>query len=201
MSVAQRQRLLDFAEREDLYLLEDNPYGFTAREHVPTLKALDRQRRVVHLGTFAKVCLPGPRVGYAVADQVVDAGGPNEHLLAADLATVKSMVTVNTSPIDQAVIAGMILDNGGRLEPIRREKAAFYQSNLDVLLSELDAAFPVGSGVTWNVPPGGFFVVVDVPIHADEEALRVSAEKYGVLWTPMSFFHRHDGDTGSCGCP
>lgn len=193
MSAAQRQRLLDLAEREDLYLLEDNPYGFTARKHVPTLKALDRQRRVIHLGTFAKVCLPGPRVGYAVADQVVDAGGPNEHLLAADLATVKSMVTVNTSPIDQAVIAGMILDNGGRLEPIRREKAAFYQSNLDVVLSEMDTAFPAGSGVTWNVPPGGFFVVVDVPIRADEKALRVSAEKYGVLWTPMSFFHRHDG--------
>lgn len=193
MSVADRDRLLEFAEREDLYLLEDDPYGFTARDHVPTLKALDKRRRVIHLGTFAKVCLPGPRVGYAVADQVVDAGGPGEHLLAADLATVKSMFTVNTSPIDQAVIAGMILDNGGSLAAIRKEKAAFYQRNLEVLLTELAAAFPAGSGVTWNAPPGGFFVVLDVPIHADVAALRLSAEKYGVLWTPMSFFHREDG--------
>jgi (S)-3,5-dihydroxyphenylglycine transaminase len=87
----------------------------------------------------------------------------------------------------------MILDNGGSLAAIRKEKAAFYQRNLEVLLTELAAAFPAGSGVTWNAPPGGFFVVLDVPIHADVAALRVSAEKYGVLWTPMSFFHREDG--------
>jgi (S)-3,5-dihydroxyphenylglycine transaminase len=35
-----------------------------------------------------------------------------------------------------------------------------------------------------------------VPFAADEEMLRVSAERYGVLWTPMSFFYA-DGGTHS----
>jgi (S)-3,5-dihydroxyphenylglycine transaminase len=193
MSGAGREALLELAAGQDLFLLEDNPYGFTAREHVPTLKALDRQRRVIYLGTFAKICLPGTRVGFVIADQqVADAAG-RTHLLADDLATIKSMITVNTSPIDQAVIAGMLLENGSSLKAVAQTKAAFYQHNLDVLLRELSSAFPPGSGVRWNSPPGGFFVVVDVPFRADEDVLRACAARYGVLWTPMSFFHEQGG--------
>src|SRR5262249_13222200 len=93
MSRAERAALLDLAQREDILLLEDNPYGFTAGSaKVPTLKALDTGRRVVYLGTFAKICLPGTRVGYAVADQLVTGPDGETHYLAADLATIKSMV-------------------------------------------------------------------------------------------------------------
>ena len=45
---------------------------------LPTLKSLDRQRRVVHLGSFSKTRFPGARVGFAVADQRRDRrGGPH----------------------------------------------------------------------------------------------------------------------------
>ncbi|MGW9367994.1 aminotransferase class I/II-fold pyridoxal phosphate-dependent enzyme, partial [Streptomyces albidoflavus] len=64
MSRAARELLLAVAEEEELLVLEDDPYGFFVRtgQARPTLKALDRGRRVVHLGSFAKTALPGARV-------------------------------------------------------------------------------------------------------------------------------------------
>lgn len=196
MPLAQRHELLALAERENILLLEDNPYGFTAGDrHLPTLKALDTSRRVVYLGTFAKVCVPGTRVGYVVADQLVTGEDIEPHYLAEDLATIKSMVTLNTSPIDQAVIGGILVEHGGTLAPLIEPRSAFYRDNLRVLMDCLEREFGTGeaSAVRWNDPPGGFFAVLTVPFVADAEALTVCAEKHGVLWTPMSYFYQRGG--------
>jgi (S)-3,5-dihydroxyphenylglycine transaminase len=51
--------------------------------------------------------------------------------------------------------------------------------------------------VAWRLPSGGFFVVVDLPVVADEALLQISAREYGVLWTPMSFFYPDGGGTNA----
>ncbi|MFE7123473.1 PLP-dependent aminotransferase family protein [Streptomyces sp. NPDC057617] len=200
MDLAARHRLLAVAEREDFLVLEDNAYAFTAEQPgaLPPLKALPGGERVVHLGTFAKVCMPGARVGYVVADQRVrdDASGRTV-LLADELATLKSMVTVNTSPLAQAVIGGILLEHNGSLASLVRAKAALYQRNLRLLLDALDRGLGPGTGapagVSWNRPRGGFFVRVRLPVVADERLLERSAREFGVLWTPMSHFYLGDG--------
>src|SRR5690606_17767459 len=117
LTLAEREHLLALAAEEGLLLLEDNPYGLfgSADEHPPTLKALDSEQRVVYLGSFAKTCFPGARVGYVVADQLVTGAGGDAILLADALAKLKSMTTVNTSPLAQAVIGGMLVASGCRL--------------------------------------------------------------------------------------
>jgi (S)-3,5-dihydroxyphenylglycine transaminase len=193
-----RQRLLSLASHQDFLLIEDNAYGFTAHpdEALPTLKALDRARRVVYLGTCAKMCLPGVRVGFVVADQfVVDSTGETR-LLADELALVKSMVTVNTSPICQAIVGGMILEKGGSLAAVGREKAGLYRRNLSMLLAALDRHVGPQAellGVSWNRPKGGFFVRMRLPVTADEALLAACGSQYGVLWTPMRNFYLNDG--------
>ncbi|GAA4239896.1 PLP-dependent aminotransferase family protein [Actinomadura meridiana] len=193
MSLECRHRLLRLADREDLLILEDNVYGFTASPGtgLPYLKTLDNDGRVVHIGTFAKVCFPGARVGYVVADQeIADRRGGRP--LAHDLAAIKSMVTVNTSPLSQAVIGGMLLDHGGSLAALGRRKAELYQRNLACLLDALDRHLPAHDlhpGIRWTRPEGGFFVRVRLPVPADVDLLKTSAAKYGVLWTPMSQFY------------
>lgn len=189
-----RAALIEAASDEDLLVLEDNPYGFTAAPgtELPTLKALDQNGRVVYLGTFAKVCLPGARVGFAVADQLVRGRRGEPRLLAAELAAIKSMVTVNTSPIGQAVIGGMLVESGGSLKAMIREKSEFYQRNLDLLLGALERHFPTDlrarEGIRWHAPEGGFFLVMTLPFTVDDALLELSARDYGVLWTPMSHF-------------
>src|SRR5258708_25519037 len=110
LTVRLRQDLLGLAASERVLLLEDNPYGlFHDGSHLPTLKALDTSRQVIYLGSFAKTGFPGARVGYAVADQRVAAGDESVSLLADELAKIKSMVTVNTSAVAQAVVGGKLL--------------------------------------------------------------------------------------------
>jgi (S)-3,5-dihydroxyphenylglycine transaminase len=199
MDVAGRRRLLDCAAAEDLLLLEDDPYGLFGLddEPRPSLKALDRDKRVVYLGSFAKSCFPGARVGFLVADQTVVDGDGERTLLAGELSAVKSMLTVNTSPISQAVIGGLLVENGCGMRAANRDKIAFYRRNLRTLLAALDEHFPAPVrerlGVSWNRPSGGFFAVLDVAIPADVALLELSAERYGVLWTPMSFFYTDGG--------
>lgn len=188
VSLEDRHRLLEIAAAEDILLLEDDPYGLFGLDDStrPRLKALDSTRNVVYLGSFAKSAFPGARVGFLVADQeVVDAQG-NRSLLADELSAIKSMVTVNTSPISQAVIGGFLLEYGCSLRLANTDRVEFYRGNLHTLMKALEEHMP--AGVTWNLPTGGFFATVDVPIVADVPLLERSAAEYGVLWTPMSFF-------------
>jgi (S)-3,5-dihydroxyphenylglycine transaminase len=201
MAVHHRRRLLEIAAEQDLLVIEDNPYGFFTRDDTvrPTLKSLDTDRTVIYLGSFAKTCFPGARLGYVLADQEVAGPEGERSLLADQLAKVKSMTTVNTPSLSQAVIGGMMVRSGCRLREANQDTIRFYRNNMDLLLAELERYFPPARraelGVHWNSPGGGFFVVVTVPFAADEAALATSAGEYGVLWTPMSPFYL-DGEGG-----
>jgi (S)-3,5-dihydroxyphenylglycine transaminase len=195
MPLPARHRLLEVAAEADLLLLEDDPYGLFGLDGTPrpTLKALDTERRVLYLGSFAKSGFPGARVGFLVADQaVVDARG-RRTLLADELSTVKSLLTVNTSPVAQAVIGGLLVESGCSLRAAGKQKIEFYRGNLRALLAALEHSFGDDPRVRWNTPDGGFFVVVELPLVADERLLEVSGRDYGVLWTPMSFFYGNGG--------
>ncbi|MFG1815569.1 PLP-dependent aminotransferase family protein [Kribbella sp. NPDC049174] len=191
LDLESRRRLLEVAAEQDLLLIEDNPYGLFPAEgvdRVPTLKALDTDRRVVYLGSFAKTGLPGARVGYVVADQTVEAPDGSFGVLADELSKIKSMVTVNTSPVAQAVIGGKLLANDFSLVAANRREREIYAANLRAITDGLAARFPHGE-VSWTIPSGGFFVVVTVPFPVDDVLLETSAHEYGVLWTPMSHFY------------
>ncbi|MEO3772697.1 PLP-dependent aminotransferase family protein [Micromonospora sp. B9E7] len=199
LSLAARHRLLAEASALDLILIEDNPYAFTAAsdDRLPSLKALDRDGRVVHTGTFAKVAVPGARVGYVVADQWVESRSGPPVRLAAMIAAAKNAVTLNTSPLAQALIGGLLIQHGGSIAALGQRKAAHLRGNRAVLLDRLVHHFgepdQPSTRVRWWAPEGGYFVQVELPVEADDALLRHSAETYGVLWTPMRGFHLGGG--------
>ncbi|MFG2761622.1 PLP-dependent aminotransferase family protein [Streptomyces wuyuanensis] len=195
LDVDARRELLRFATAEDLLILEDNAYGIFAGEpRLPSLKTLDPDRRVVRLGSFAKTVLPGARVGYVVADQDVEDHEGGVSLLADHLSTIKSMLTVNTSPLAQAVVGGALLTHEHSLLTANRKECDLYQRNLSLMRAGLAHHLtPFTDRVSWNTPAGGFFLTLTVPFEADDALLERSAEKYGVLWTPMSHFYSGDG--------
>jgi (S)-3,5-dihydroxyphenylglycine transaminase len=198
MPVQTRHQLLELAARHDILIVEDSPYRMVSpAPHLPTLKSLDREHRVVHLGSFSKTAFPGARVGFAVADQPVTDAAGRTGLLADELAKIKSMVTVNTPPVSQAVIAGMLLACQGRVSELNTKTAAYYANAMKATLGQLDRRFPeerrAALGVRWNKPDGGFFLTMRVPFVAGNEALARSAEDFDVIWTPMSYFYPHGG--------
>ncbi|MER7046597.1 aminotransferase class I/II-fold pyridoxal phosphate-dependent enzyme [Streptomyces jumonjinensis] len=198
MSMRARVELLDLAARHDLLIVEDSPYRLVSPgTPLPSLKSLDRDRRVIQLGSFSKTIFPGARVGFVVADQRVTGENGATSLLADELAKIKSMVTVNTSSLSQAAVAGALLSARGRLSELNARPAEYYGDAMRATLRELDRNLPAERraelGVGWNEPTGGFFLTVHVPFPADNETLTRSAQEFGVLWTPMKYFYPQAG--------
>lgn len=193
MDLANRRGLLELAAAENILLLEDNPYGLfphADEPRLPTLKALDERRSVIYLGSFAKTAMPGARVGYLVADQLVRDSSGATSLFADQLSKLKSMLTVNTSPISQAVVGGKLLENDCSLVHANERERIVYTRNMRLIVDGLAARFPdPAMGISYNVPAGGFFVVVNVPFPVDDALLERSAAQFGVLWTPMHHFY------------
>jgi (S)-3,5-dihydroxyphenylglycine transaminase len=104
---------------------------------------------------------------------------------------------VNTPALSQAVIAGMLLACEGRISELNAQQADYYAHAMRATLAELDRCFPAWKrsalGLRWNEPAGGFFLTMRVPFRADNAALARSAEDFGVIWTPMSYFYPQGG--------
>ncbi|MEU1588441.1 aminotransferase class I/II-fold pyridoxal phosphate-dependent enzyme [Micromonospora sp. NPDC005710] len=198
ISMAARTALLDLAARYDFLILEDSPYRLVSPgRQLPTLKGMDERRRVVQLGSYSKTFFPGLRVGFVVADQPVTDGAGQQTLLADEIAKLKSMVTLNTAPLSQVIVGGMLLAGGGSATTHTAESSRFYGDAMESTLRLLERWFPAerreSIGVRWNAPAGGFFLSLEVPFRADEAALARSAEDFGVIWTPMSYFYPDGG--------
>ena len=95
----------------------------------------------------------------------------------------------------------MLLACEGRISELSTRAAAYYATAMRSTLRQLERCFPAGRraglGVRWNEPDGGFFLSMRVPFRADDAALTRSAEEFGVIWTPMSYFHLDGGGSHS----
>jgi (S)-3,5-dihydroxyphenylglycine transaminase len=165
---------------------------------MPAIKSCDPAASVIYLGSFAKTCFPGVRIGYIVADQVVHVGGCAAGTLAEQLTKIKSMITVNTSPITQAVVGGMLVAHDFALSEANAAKVGSIRDRMNTLLAELCRHFgPLRDRfpeISWTEPDGGFFVVLRLPFTVDLAALEECAGRFCVLWTPMSLFYRGGGE-------
>lgn len=67
-SLEKRRAIYRLAQKYDVLIFEDNPYGELrfSGEPVPTLKSMDRDGRVIYAGSFSKTMAPGLRVGFLV---------------------------------------------------------------------------------------------------------------------------------------
>jgi len=195
MPVETRRALLALARQQDLLIWEDNPYGMFSYDGppLPTLRALDEHGVVIYMGTFSKTLFPGLRLGFLVADQQAVLPTGERAPLAAELSKVKSLTTVTTSPIVQAIAGGVLIAAGGSLRLLMEEKLPFYRANRDRMLACLEQCFSGIEGVRWSRPEGGFFLTLDLPFDFTDECLMACARDYGVVVCPMSFFSLNPG--------
>jgi (S)-3,5-dihydroxyphenylglycine transaminase len=190
MPLEARRALLDLAHEEGMLIWEDNPYGMFSYDGppLPTLKALDGHGVVIYMGSFSKTLFPGLRLGYLVTDQQVVLPSGQRAPLAAELSKVKSLTTVNTSTVVQAIAGGILLEAGGSLRSLVEAKLPFYRGNRDRMLAALEGALGDLDGVRWNRPEGGFFLTLTLPFDFTDDDLTVCARDYGVIVCPMRFF-------------
>ena len=68
MSASRRLQLLDWAQRSESWIIEDDydsEYRYDSRP-IASLQGLDSNSRVIYIGTFSKVLFPSLRLGYLV---------------------------------------------------------------------------------------------------------------------------------------
>jgi GntR family transcriptional regulator/MocR family aminotransferase len=71
MPLARRRALLEQAAQDDFLIIEDD-YEFEmsfVSPPSPALKSLDKESRVIHIGSFSKTLFPGLRLGYIVGSK------------------------------------------------------------------------------------------------------------------------------------
>lgn len=66
MSREKRKAVYELAQKYQIPVLEDNPYGYLrfSGEGIETIKSYDTQGAVVYAGTMSKIISPGMRLGF-----------------------------------------------------------------------------------------------------------------------------------------
>lgn len=158
LSLARRHRLLELARAHDVVVLEDTPYRHIrfSGTHLPTLKSLDLDGRVIHLGSFSKVLVPGLRIGWAVA-------APD---LLTRMAQLKVAQDTQTSTLNMAA-ASLFLDRHDLAAHVAVLCRAYFRKK-EVMLAAIRQYFP--QEVTVTDPDGGLFLWASFPEGFDATA-------------------------------
>lgn len=152
MSHEKRKKMLELAEKYDVLILEDNPYGDLrfSGEDVPTVKSMDTEGRVVYCGSFSKILSPGMRLGYIVAGEE----------LCGKIEILKQANDVHTPVLTQLMCAKFT--EKYNIDDYIEENRKLYGEKCRLMLNEMEKCFPKGK-VTWTVPEGGIFLWCTCP--------------------------------------
>lgn len=175
LSSERRAALVDLAERYGFLIVEDDPYReiwFDSPPPAP-LAAADPTGRVLYLGSFSKVFLPGLRVGWV-------AGAPT---LVSRLALAKQPADLCSNIFGQKLVEAYLRE--GRLEPRKAALRRQYRERCAALDGGLREA---GAPLTWEKPSGGFFLWVTMPQGGDARRLAEVALREGVAYVAGDAF-------------
>ena len=158
LSLARRHRLIELANAYELLVVEDTPYRALRYEgrSLPTLKSLDIQGRVLHLGSFSKILAPGLRLGWAVASPEI-----LERLALLKLAADTQNSTLNMTATSDYLGRYDIDAHLARAVPVYRHKR-------DLMLKMMAETFP--DDVHFTEPDGGLFIWLTFPAGFDATA-------------------------------
>lgn len=152
MSLPRRLAWIDFAARTRTWIIEDD-YDSELRYHahpLPSLQSLDRNDRVIYVGTASKLLFPSLRIGYVVVPQSLVEG----------FEKLKHLIDDHLPLIDQATLAEF-LESGAFFSHIRRCRRAYAerQALFLALFSKSDLPLEFrhtdgGMNLTGFLPPG-----------------------------------------------
>ena len=185
MTEKRRAQLAELAEKYDVYVLEDNPYGEIrfAGEHVPAVKSFDKSGHVLYMSTFSKTLAPGFRLGWLVADKkVVD-----------KLTVLKQSADLHTDNLGQFAVAQFFADND--VDAHVKEISDLYGKRKDLMLEGIKKYFP--EGVKYTDPEGGMFLWVEVPGVDDTVELFKECLEHDVAFVPGDPFFAGEAQPGA----
>ncbi|KWD77572.1 PLP-dependent aminotransferase family protein [Burkholderia ubonensis] len=178
MSVSRRLELLDWAQRNRAWIIEDDydgEFGYQAAP-LPALKSLDACDRVIYCGSFNKTLFSGLRVGFMVV--------PAE--LRPALSAVWRVTARAVGVAPQLALARFI--EGGEFAKHLRASRHAYRHRRDLVLEQLAKH---GNGqYTVSGEHAGFHFVLWLPPGMDDTSYVARAQAAGVSLQPIRGFCR-----------
>lgn len=180
-STERRKGLVEIANRYNLVIIEDNPYGELnfEEETFQAVKSYDTEGRVIYLGTFSKTFSPGIRIGWVLASPEI----LNKYIM------VKQGADLQSSSISQREL-NMYLDMYDFDAHIASIKSV-YKKRRDLMMSTIKAEFP--EQVKYIMPTGGLFAWVELPKHIDTRKVLEVAIQNLVAFVPGGSFFPNGG--------
>ena len=174
LSLERRLRLLDWAASEGAWIVEDDYLSELQLKGraAPALASLDRDGRVIHIGSFSKTISPTLRLGFMVV--------PSQCL--SRFAEVAACLSAPPGPAVQLATAEFMRE-GHYLRHLRRTKRA-YSAQRDALLQSLKQHFGAA-----DVGSAGLAVSLRLPDGCDDLAVARECLPFGLAPAPLSSWY------------
>ncbi len=178
LSARRRAALIEWAERGDRLVIEDDYDSELCSERVGALQGLAPDR-VLYIGSASKRLTPGMRLGWMLPPS----------WLSWALISAKAIEDAGSEIAGQLALADFIVR--GELERHLRRMRLRYAQRRTALLAALGSALP-----KWRPAPanGGLYLVASLPEGLDEAALIAAAARHGVGVEGLSL-HSYTGQS------
>lgn len=176
LSAIRRTEILEICAKEEIFIVEDNPYGLLGFDGpAPNAMRAQDSENVIYLGSFSKTIASGLRVGWALVPQSI-----KDKIVIASESSI-----LCPSNFTQLTISSYLKN-----QPWRDQIASFvdlYRVRRDAMLESLEAHFP--KEATWTKPGGGFYVWITLPPEIDTKAMVPKAIVAKVAYVPGIAFY------------
>jgi 2-aminoadipate transaminase len=175
IGLERRREIVNIANRCELLLIEDDPYGELSYsgDKLPSLLSMNPQG-VLYTGSFSKLLSPGMRVGYVIAPDAI----------YTKLVQAKQAADLHTPSFTQRIVYEVIKD--GFLDTHIPTIRDLYSKQCQAMLAALKQYFP--SQAQWNAPQGGMFIWVTLPKQIDCTKLLEKAIANNIAFVPGAPF-------------
>ena len=174
MSASRRLQLLDWAHRSGSWIIEDdydNEYRYESMP-IASLQGLDRNSRVIYIGTFSKTLFPSLRLGYIVV--------PPD--LVDRFQTVRHAMDVYPPHLYQAVLDDFISE--GHFARHIRKTRVLYSERRNILVDAIRKEF--GAGVEILGAEAGVHLVMTLPGGRRDRSISRQAAREDLWLWPLS---------------
>ncbi len=174
MSASRRLQLLDWAQGSGSWIIEDDYDSEYRFESLPvaSLQGLDRDSRVIYIGTFSKVLFPALRLGYIVI--------PTD--LVAHFVAVRESMDIFPPTLYQAVLTDFI--NEGHFARHLRRMRLLYRERRGALVEAMGRE--LGASLQVLGDQAGLHLVAGLPRGSGDRQISARAARRGLWAMPLS---------------
>jgi GntR family transcriptional regulator/MocR family aminotransferase len=180
MSASRRIQLLNWAHSAGAWVVEDDYDSEFRYESLPiaSMHGLDRNARVIYIGTFSKVLFPSLRLGYMVI--------PTD--LVDRFVAVRHAMDIFPPYLHQEVLADFIIE--GHFTRHIRKMRQIYKERRSVLIDSLSHEFPAHRGYEVHGVEAGMHLAITLPPGLDDIEIAARASDSRLWLWPLSPHYR-----------